>query len=204
MKVLVIGPDHYANWIYGSDIVNTIAEADAILFTGGDDIDPNRYKEKAHELTKSNEHRDNIEFHIARDAISKGKMMIGICRGAQLLTVVAGGKLIQHVNGHILNFTHGIMTTSGRVMRGTSTHHQMMYPYTIEDHEVLAIAYPALSDVYFKNHVNVLKMIEEPEVVWYPTIRALAIQPHPEEMDKSSEFVRWLNALLKKYDNRQE
>lgn len=37
--------------------------------------------------------------------------MVGICRGAQFLNVMAGGKMIQHVEGHAIHGTHEIVVT---------------------------------------------------------------------------------------------
>ena len=33
---------------------------------------------------------------------------------------------------------------------------------------------------------------KEPEVVWFPEIQGLAIQPHPEWMVSNSKFVDWV------------
>ena len=72
---------------------------DGLLITGGDfDIDPKLYGEK----TKSNKvitknHRTVFEFEITRKAYKKQKSILGICGGQQLLNVVMGGTLIQHI-----------------------------------------------------------------------------------------------------------
>ncbi|MHA2366494.1 MAG: hypothetical protein ACXAC7_21235, partial [Candidatus Hodarchaeales archaeon] len=70
---------------------------------------------------------------------------------------------------------------------------------TADKYKILAVSKENLSDVYFKNDVQVFNMIEEPEVVWYPNIKTLAIQPHPELMPKNCNFNNWLNELVKKY-----
>ena len=72
---------------------------DGLLITGGDfDIDPKLYgeKTKSNKVTTKN-HRTVFEFEITRKAYKKQKSILGICGGQQLLNVVMGGTLIQHI-----------------------------------------------------------------------------------------------------------
>lgn len=203
MKVLVIGNENYGKWIDGYEVAGSIEEADIVVFTGGEDVQSELYGEKPHHLTYSNPRRDKVEIELFNKAKDLGKLIVSICRGSQFMTVMAGGKLVQHVNNHAIGGTHEIITVNGQKMQVTSTHHQMMYPFNMkdEDYEILAFASPRLSDVYFKNNVMVYGNIEyEPEVVWYNKIKALAIQLHPEYMDKDSDVVLWLNKLIKYYN----
>lgn len=199
MKVLVVGSKIYGEWISNFSEVTSVEEADIVVFTGGEDISPEIYGETKHYLTQNNLHRDKIEHNIFQKAVEAKKFIVGICRGSQFTTVMAGGKLAQHVNGHAIRGTHKIKTKDGVIMDATSTHHQMMYPFNIHEdrYELLASAESKLSDVYFKNSVNIFHDIEkEPEVVFYKNINALAIQPHPEYMDEKSDLVIWLNELI--------
>lgn len=72
--------------------------ADALLLTGGDDVDPACYGEEklpcCGELTPM---RDRLEFILIRHAINKGLPILGICRGMQILNVVLGGTLYQDI-----------------------------------------------------------------------------------------------------------
>lgn len=204
MKVgIVKGPLHYGSFIKDAkcNIIESLSDVDkvdVVLFTGGEDVDPRIYGERPHFLTSSNLSRDSVEKEIFEYSAAMEKLIIGICRGAQLLTVLSGGKLVQHVNNHGLSGTHKIKLENGSIVDATSTHHQMMYPFKTR-HTLLAVAEPPLSDVYFKNNVSVFEYMEtEPEVVYYPRKNALAIQPHPEYMDKNSEFVLWLNEIISK------
>ncbi len=71
---------------------------DALIFSGGGDIDPSRYNGKRHETNYAiDQERDTHELELGRRAIDSGLPTLGICRGAQILNVVQGGKLIEHI-----------------------------------------------------------------------------------------------------------
>ena len=70
---------------------------DALILTGGGDIDPGRYNGKRHETNYADQERDMHELELGRRAIDSGLPTLGICRGAQILNVVQGGKLIEHI-----------------------------------------------------------------------------------------------------------
>lgn len=72
--------------------------ADGYLFTGGIDIDPGRYNESAlcgsHVIDKE---LDSFQFSAFDIALSSGKPVLAICRGAQLVNVALGGDLCQDI-----------------------------------------------------------------------------------------------------------
>ncbi len=71
---------------------------DALILSGGGDIDPARYNGKRHETNYAiDQERDALELELARRVIASGMPTFGICRGAQILNVVQGGKLIEHI-----------------------------------------------------------------------------------------------------------
>lgn len=71
---------------------------DALLLTGGADIDPALYgAERENETQASNTERDRFELTLARGALERDMPVLGICRGMQLLNVACGGTLEQHV-----------------------------------------------------------------------------------------------------------
>ena len=71
---------------------------DALVLSGGGDIDPSRYDGKRHETNYSiDQERDTLELELARRVIDSSIPTLGICRGAQILNVVQGGKLIEHI-----------------------------------------------------------------------------------------------------------
>ena len=78
------------------------AALDGLLFSGGVDVDPRHFGQPPHPSIEVDEERDQFELPLARRALEAGLPVLGICRGMQLLNVVAGGSLIQHLEGHRL------------------------------------------------------------------------------------------------------
>ncbi len=123
---LIIPP--YAN---RDALVETLKHIDALLLTGGADIDP-RYmgEEPDYALLHAvNPKRDEQEILLARLADDRALPILGICRGIQTLAVAFGGKVYQdqyagiggellahdqepidrHVATHDVSFVHDCM-----------------------------------------------------------------------------------------------
>ncbi len=73
---------------------------DGLLLSGGADIDPREYDHERGPLTRPEPERDAFERPLLARAIQAGTPVLAICRGFQLLNVVYGGTLIQHLEGH--------------------------------------------------------------------------------------------------------
>lgn len=71
---------------------------DGLLLTGGGDVDPSRYGEKAHPATTGiSAPRDTLEVTVTRWALAERKPIFAVCRGMQVLNVTLGGTLVQHI-----------------------------------------------------------------------------------------------------------
>jgi putative glutamine amidotransferase len=71
---------------------------DALVLTGGPDVDPRLYGSPPHHETDSpREDRDAWEMALCRGALELGLPLLAICRGLQLLNVSLGGTLHQHL-----------------------------------------------------------------------------------------------------------
>ncbi len=71
---------------------------DGLLLAGGADIDPARYGEDPHEQTAGlRPDRDEGELALLDAALAADLPVLGVCRGMQLMTVDAGGRLSQHL-----------------------------------------------------------------------------------------------------------
>ena len=67
---------------------------DGLLFTGGGDIDPQRFEGLPHpEIYDIDEGRDTVELGLARLAAAQNRPFLGICRGIQIINVALGGSL---------------------------------------------------------------------------------------------------------------
>jgi putative glutamine amidotransferase len=80
---------------------------DGVVFAGGADLDPALYDEQAHaETTGLRPERDAAELPLMRSALDRDLPTLGICRGMQLLTVVSGGSLVQHLPDEVGHERH--------------------------------------------------------------------------------------------------
>lgn len=71
---------------------------DGLVIAGGADVDPARYGAPAHPETLGlRADRDETEFALVENALAASLPLIGVCRGMQVLNVVLGGTLTQHV-----------------------------------------------------------------------------------------------------------
>ncbi len=71
---------------------------DALVITGGRDVDPTTYGQQPHPNTDAPAtDRDAWEFALLGEALRRGMPVLGICRGAQVLNVALGGTLHQHL-----------------------------------------------------------------------------------------------------------
>ncbi len=81
-------------------IADLMKHLNGFLFTGGDDIHPDFYREKllpTARLILSPEERTRFEIDLFRAAAKAQKPILAICHGAQLVNVALGGKLYQNI-----------------------------------------------------------------------------------------------------------
>lgn len=77
---------------------------DALLISGGADIDPASYGADPDERTRGyNAERDRFELALARGALDRELPVLATCRGMELLNVACGGTIDQHVDGGALH-----------------------------------------------------------------------------------------------------
>lgn len=168
-------------------------EINLLLFTGGEDVHPKYYHENVGGHTYYNVKRDEREIELYK--ILKDVPKLGICRGGQLLTVLNGGKLIQYVNGHSTNHDM-FLTDCDKFITTTSSHHQMMFPWSSPNKfHILGCSF-GLSNTYLDgNNQEIFPMIKviEPEIIYWPKTNCLCIQGHPEWGDVNSDFTEICN-----------
>ncbi len=90
-RALVVPPSEHA-------VEETLDVLDGIVFSGGIDIDPSRYGAERHPATDPEQaRRDAGEIRLLEAALARDLPTLAICRGFQLLNVLRGGDLIQHL-----------------------------------------------------------------------------------------------------------
>lgn len=171
-------------------LLSGIDDADIIVWTGGSDINPALYGERPLQYTSWNRERDDQEVKLWR--ITQDKFKVGICRGGQLLNVLNGGKLWQHVTNH--GRTHFITDAfTGTRLKTSSVHHQAFRP---AENAIIVATCQESGAKFAENYQwqlpvlkreqphNVKKWEEEIatdyEVLWYPDTKSLCFQGHPE------------------------
>jgi gamma-glutamyl-gamma-aminobutyrate hydrolase PuuD len=124
----------------GPEVRRFLDRLDGILFTGGPDINPCRWKQRKHPKSElMHEDRETSDFLALREALGRDLPTLCICCGHQELNVALGGSLHQHVDDlpdvdrHSGGATHPVGIFGGNRLRdivGTdrprvnSWHHQ--------------------------------------------------------------------------------
>jgi len=112
---------------------------DALLLTGGDDLDPSFYGEEIlNKTVKIDALRDSFEIKLAESFLKRKKPILTICRGFQLINVLLGGDLYQdlaaqkglyHSDPQLRHPVHAcegsvLAQLFGTEFKVNSTHHQ--------------------------------------------------------------------------------
>ena len=120
----------------GANIVKASLKYDGLIIPGGDDIDPVLYNEKkVFDIRQEDEQRTVFELMLMAEMIKRGKPVLGICYGMQLINVFFKGTLYQDISlrtdrsfvhnmgMHEINIQKNPFLEQGRYSVN-STHHQ--------------------------------------------------------------------------------
>ncbi len=177
-----------------ADVCDMVSRLDALVLTGGADIDPSVYgAATTPELGEIEPDRDAWELALLRAALEQNVPVLGICRGAQLLNVALGGTLVQHVGlgdgvGHPRfdddrsRRFHRVVTIAGSTARAVfgahlavnSLHHQVL-----DDLGGGLVASGHADD-------GVIEIVE------LPGRPVLAVQWHPEMLAQPDPAIAWI------------
>jgi len=173
----------------------TPEKADLVVFTGGEDVNPILYNEVRHHSTLFDSKRDEEDIKLYEICLNEGIPMLGVCRGAQFLHVMMGGKLYQDVDNH--NGDHPMWDTKNKILiqKISSVHHQMVIPQ--DGMEILGASGKAkhrwLNDKVFDNESKM-----DVEAFFYRDICALGVQGHP-EYKGYNHFMQWTLQQIEDY-----
>lgn len=105
MKILLLANHKSEKYIkdieaFGAEAIlnQDTTDCDGLILCGGNDIQPSYYGENINGSYDFDIERDKREFEITKKFLETGKPILGICRGHQLLNVILGGNLIQHLS----------------------------------------------------------------------------------------------------------
>lgn len=165
-----------------------IATVDALLLTGGEDIDPSWYGAvPSPHLGRVTASRDAWEMALTRAAAERRIPILAVCRGIQVLNVALGGTLLQDIpsdrpgslqheqSGARADRTHRVHLAGGSRLAAimgleptvNSMHHQAVDAGATR----LAVVGTAPD--------GIIEAVESPDARWW----AVGVQWHPEELD---------------------
>jgi len=76
----------------------SLESLDGLLLTGGSDINPVHYNQtRIRDSDTPDDARDILELRLCKEALAADIPVLAICRGLQLMNVVCGGTLVQHL-----------------------------------------------------------------------------------------------------------
>ena len=84
-------------WVAGQP--SDVDDVDGIIIGGGDDISPDLYGGELITSSRLDPARDAMEQALVEAAMERGKPVLGICRGSQMLNIALGGRLDQDAYG---------------------------------------------------------------------------------------------------------
>jgi putative glutamine amidotransferase len=118
----------------GRTAVGLLDVVDALVLTGGGDVDPARYGGAPDTGVDVDPARDDAEIALVHAAARAGVPLLGVCRGLQILVVAFGGTLTGDLGmSHVLpEVGHPVSTRAGSLARRVlgerphvnSLHHQ--------------------------------------------------------------------------------
>jgi putative glutamine amidotransferase len=177
-----------------ADVVGVLARLDGLILSGGADVEPDRYGHHADEnLGAIEPDRDEWELALFREARRLEMPILAICRGAQLANVYYGGTLNQHVELDDGD-GHPQWDTDGR---------ERTHEVNVVAGSLLSTLYPASVGVNSLHHQTLAVLGNDlvvsatapdgvVEAVELPGHDVLAVQWHPELLDKPDPTFRWL------------
>lgn len=175
----------------------SVLEADLVVFTGGSDVDPALYGEEAHSTTRFNEGRDTDDINLFLMCQEHGIPMFGVCRGAQFLHVMMGGKLVQDIDEHYGDHSIYLVKEMRMLDKVSSVHHQMCIQNVAGGMDILATSSKAKTR-WLNPKDKITGTNADVEAFFYRSHCIFGVQGHPEYRDYNA-FANWCITMLNEY-----
>jgi len=174
---------------------------DALVITGGCDVDPAEYGQLPDPLLgRTDPQRDAADLAITRAAVLANMPTLATCRGIQVLNVAMGGTLVQHVDEHMRTDlydqdVHGVDIVAGSRLAsvlGTDT-----IGVNSMHHQVIERLGPGVRAVAHNHdgHIEAIELDDAPAV--------LGVQWHPEWMRHRSDHLALFEDLVRQVSERR-
>jgi putative glutamine amidotransferase len=167
-----------------------VAALDGLILSGGADLDPDTYGAEAHaETTGTRPARDRAELALLEAALARDLPVLAVCRGSQVLNVLRGGDLVQHLPEVVGSEAH-------REVAGAFSEHEVDL---VQDERLFPILGPSAT-VKSHHHQGFGRLGEglrpaayaedgTVEALWDPTRRfAVGVLWHPEAGEDEALF----------------
>lgn len=183
-----------------------VSELDALVLQGGSDVSPLTYGESPLKAEWTGDRvRDLYEIDLLQAFIARGKPVLGICRGLQLINVAFGGTLYQDISAQhgggeehydpdaFDQHFHDIAFTPGSTL-------SRLYP-GVEKTRVNSIHHQAVKVLGSDLKVEALSMPDSvvEAVCWQGASYVLGVQWHPEFHDPADARLLDGYPLLKEF-----
>ena len=164
------------------DTTQLLDSIDGLVVSGGPDLCPDSYGQKPESMTEEfYPEQDATEIALIREAMERDIPFLGVCRGMQLLSVMHGGHLHQHLNttpGHEEHGGFGGVETEHKVAaeEGSLLASLMGASITVNSthHQGVADA-GSLPVTAVAEHDGLIEAVERPDLRF-----CLGVQWHPE------------------------
>jgi gamma-glutamyl-gamma-aminobutyrate hydrolase PuuD len=184
----------------GSGAPEVIAALDGLILTGGGDVDPAAYDQKARpEVGGVNPVRDASERALLAAALEADLPVLAICRGIQVLNVELGGTLHQHLPDVVGNTTHRSAPLVFGEVAMTVTPGSRAAAVFGEHPTVLCCHHQAIAElgrglqVTARSSDGVIEAVELPDARF-----VLGVQWHPEEGQDPRPFAALVAAAAER------
>ncbi len=155
---------------------------DGVVFAGGSDLDPGLYRAQPHpQTTGMRPERDAGEVVLMSAVLRRDLPVLGICRGMQLMSVVSGGSLVQHLPEAVGHDDH--RTSDGtyalhpvRFQPGSQLHAILGDTSSVPSYHHQGIASAGSLTVTGWAHDETPEAVEDPQrrftigVLWHPEV----------------------------------
>lgn len=152
---------------------------DGLLLCGGSDSHPQYYGQEINGAVDIDEARDEAEVKLCKAFVEAGKPILGICRGFQLINIVFGGNMIQHLpnadrhtSGTETDLVHGAVAKEG----------SLLYRLYGKEFSVNSHHHQALDKVADGFDITVMSDDGVIEAIEHKSLPIFGVQWHPERM----------------------
>lgn len=181
--------------------VATLTEPlDGIMLAGGNDCDPNLYGEEPHPTCEKMDcRRQDNDLALARAARDKGIPALGICLGAQVMNIAAGGSLIQDIASQVDGSINHVSAPENRARHDVSIepHTRLAgilgarhFNVNSSHHQAVKNAGRGLR-VAAKAPDGVIEAVEDPDHRFY-----VGVQWHPEDLAGENSATKLFGAFV--------